>query len=907
MTGRWPTGAVTFLFTDIERSVELWESEPELMRRALARHDAIVRSAIEDEGGYVFSTAGDSFSAAFEVPDAAVTAALKMQSALEIENWPTSVPVRVRVGLHTGIAEERAGDYFGASPSRCARVMSAGHGGQVLMSGSTAELVRGSCRVGELGAYLLRGVTEPISLFELVADGVATSFPPLRALPVSRTNLPAQRDRFVGRSDDLERVVGQLGERRLVTLTATGGTGKSRLAIEVAAEMSAAFRDGVWLVELAGMDSGDEVAARIGRTIGFELREGTDWLTTAADWLSVKEALIVLDNCEHVLDGAAQAIEAVLDSGDGVRILTTSRQPLGVRGEAITSLTPLDPATAGVELFVDRAAAADDRFDRSAGAPEIEELCRRLDGLPLAIELAAARIRTLQPTEMLEMLDDRFEWLRSRDRTSDERHRTVRATIEWSYGLLSDEARVLFDRLSIFLGNFDVEAAVSIAGPFLGRFEVIDLLDELEAKSLLESRVVNRRSRYRLLETLAAFGREQSTHRDDHEDVLALHSEHFMMSTIALIDGLADLEPHLAAAQVPLVMEQLDETRRALQFAVSHDPDRALDATCALAIFLASVRAFRHVAALVEILDELTPSDPSGRARALSAMAYFVDYDVDRMSARARATIDDGTDPIARAIAFAVLAIIDLVVRDDRVGGLDHIEQGLGELALSDDAVSRNLVAQMLTTQYGHARDHERARMVFEELVEPNRHSVPLWDITVIEAIANAYRFADAERSSNHLRRAIDLAETAELVGATGFARYQLALNNMLARDNGAAFDELVTCLPSLLAEGEALATSFALEDLAAVLAREQRFGEAIVCLAAGVADVERRTAVGPYVYVRRRDRIRTRVERELGKDETEDAWRRGNNMTLDAAVSWATQLERDEATSQRAATRFDR
>ena len=872
--------------------MSLWEAEPELMPVALARHDVIVRSAIEAAGGYVFSTAGDAFCAAFEDADSAAAAALEMQSALGTEPWPGGAVIRVRAGLHTGVADERGGDYFGPSPSRCARVMSAGHGGQVLMSGSSAELVRSRFGVRGLGSFLLKGVTESVALYELVADDLPSDFPAIRALPASRTNLPVQRDRFVGRVDDLERVVDQFDEHRLVTLTAAGGTGKSRLAIEVAAEMSALFRDGVWLVELAGAEAGAEIAARVGRAVGFDLREGLDWLTTAAEWLSVKDVLIVLDNCEHVLDDAARLVEVVLDGGDGVRILATTREPLGVRGEAVISLMPLAPETEGMELFIDRAGAADDRFDASGSMREIEELCRGLDGLPLAIELAAARVRTLQPAEMLELLDQRFEWLRSRDRTSAERHRTLRATIEWSYGLLSDDAKSLFDRLSIFRGNFDVDAATAIAGAGLGRFDVIDLLDELEAKSLIESRVVKGRSRYRLLETLAAFGREQLLARGDHELAVGLHGEYFIDSTSRLIDSTADLEPELAAAQFPLVVDQLDETRRALHWALAHDAGRALEATIKLAAFLSSARALRQVATLVELLDELGPSDPSGRASALAAMSYVADYDVDRMAAQAHATLDGGTDPAARALAFAVLAVIDLVVRSERESGINHVEQALGELALSDDASWTILVASFLVTQYGHAREHQRAQAVFEDLVAPIRRRVPLWDIAVIEAIANAYRFTDVERSSNHLRRAIELTETAELVGATGFAHYQLGLNHMLARNNRAAFDEFVTCLPSLLADGEALATGFALEDLAAVLARERRLVDAIVCLAAGIADAKRRTAVGADVYVNRRAAIRAQSEQEIGTSETEHAWQRGTDMPLDTAVAWATRLD---------------
>jgi predicted ATPase/class 3 adenylate cyclase len=891
MTDGRPTGTVTFLFTDIEGSMELWEAEPERMRVALARHDAIVRSAIEDGHGYVFSTAGDAFSAAFEGAGAAVTVAAEMQSSLAAELWPMGVALQVRIGLHTGVADERAGDYFGPTPSRCARLMSAGHGGQVLMSGSTAELVRGSFKVRGLGAYLLKGVPESIPLYELVADSPTSSFPPLRALPESRTNLPARRDRFVGRVADLERVVEQLGEHRHVTLTAAGGTGKSRLAIEAATEMSAEFPDGVWLVELAGVESSEEIAAHVGRAIGFNLREGSDWLTTAAEWLSVKEILVVLDNCDHVIDDAARTVAAVLDRGERVRILATSREPLGVRGEVVTSLTPLDPATEGTQLFVDRASAADDRFDASGSKREIEELCHRLDGLPLAIELAAARVRTLQPAEMLELLDHRFEWLRSRDRMSDQRHRTVRATIEWSYELLSDSAQQLFDRLSVFRGNFDVDAASAIGAPTLERFVVIDLLDELEAKSLLESRVIKGRSRYRLLETLAAFGREQLMVRGDHEAVMALHSEHFIDSTITLIDDLVGLEADDAAALVPLVMEQLAETRRALYWALEHDPDRALDAAITLATFLMSVRAVRQIATLIELLDELAQTDPSGRASALAALGCIADSDVERMTARARATLDAGVDPAARALALVILARTDLVVRNENDGGIVHLEQALGELAVTDDKVWTALVASFLAAMFGHAGKHERSRLVFEELVEPNHHSLPRIDMFSIEAVANAYRFADRERSTNHLRRTIELAETADLVDAAGMARYQLAVNHMMARDNRAAFDELVTCLPGLLAEGEALAAGFALEDLAAVLAREGRLDEALVCLAAAVADVQRRTAVGPRVYVRRRDKIRTQGEHELGKNRTADAWQRGSNMTLDAAVAWAIEL----------------
>ena len=459
-----PSGTVTFLFTDIEGSTPLWDSFPDAMGVALARHDEILRSAIAANDGHVFSTAGDGVGAVFGRAANAIAAALTAQRELSAEPWVGGPVLRVRMGVHTGEADERDGDFFGPAVNRAARIMGAANGGQVLVSDLTAGLVEqvADVKLVDLGSIELKGVIEPAHVYGVAGDGHEWLDIPLLTGQVTRGNLPRLQTESVGDLADLQRRVANLAQASVVTLTGSGGVGKTRAAIEIGWLVVDEFVDGVWLVELAPVADPDLAVTTIATALGVHLQPGSTMIESIVDWCLGRRMLLIVDNCEHVLDPVIDVVEAIVAGCPTVTIIATSREPLGVAGETVARIASLDERYA-TELFVLRAKSADAGFEPTdADGDAIAGICRRLDGIPLAIELAAARIRSLSPAELLERLDDRFRLLRGGGRGGLERHQTLRATVAWSYQLLAADAQLLFDRLSVFAGSFDLAAAEAV-------------------------------------------------------------------------------------------------------------------------------------------------------------------------------------------------------------------------------------------------------------------------------------------------------------------------------------------------------------------------------------------------------------------------------------------------------------
>ena len=539
-----PSGTVTFLFTDVEGSSRLWEEHPDTMKSALARHDQILRDAIATHDGYVVKMTGDGAHAVFGNAEHAVAAAVLVQDMLAEVDWGEPGSLLVRIGIHTGPAEARDADYFGPAVNRAARLMSAAHGGQVVVSLVTAELVRDLLPDGvalkDLGEHRLRDVSSPERVFQLMRFGLERDFPPLRSLDVLPTNLPRQLTSFVGRDDEILQLRGLLDDHRLVTITGVGGVGKTRLSIQVAADVLASFTDGAWIVELAAADA-ESMHAVFAAVLGTRLRPGSTVRDDVIEFLARRDLLLVVDNCEHLVADVATFVEDVLARAHGVRVLATSREPLGVVGEQIwpvRSLEVADPgsslesvsATASARLFVDRARLADADFDLdSRNAASVVEICRRLDGIPLAIELAAARTASLQSSEIAGLLDERFRLLAGSRRRGVERHQTLKAAVDWSYALLGELERSTFDRLGVFAGSFDataVEAVVADAG--IDRFDVLGAIDELVAKSMLVGQPIEQLgTRYELLETLRQYALDRLDDRAETDECRRRHAAHF--------------------------------------------------------------------------------------------------------------------------------------------------------------------------------------------------------------------------------------------------------------------------------------------------------------------------------------------------------------------------------------------
>ena len=533
---RLPTGTVTFLFTDVEGSTQLWERHHDAMRSALADHDAMLREAVETHRGTVFKTVGDAVCASFLRPEDALGAALEAQRRLSAHPWPAPIErLRVRMAIHTGSAVESDGDYFGPTVNRVARLMSIGHGEQILVSSTSALLLRDVLRpqtsLRDLGLHRLKDLSHPETAYQVVAEGLRDDFPALRSLDAHSNgavahNLPLPLTSFYGREGELATLTRELKEHRLVTLTGFGGVGKTRLALEAGWRFLEQFPDGVHLVELAPLSDPALVAPRIATTLGLPEQTGQLPGNLWVDALRAKHALLIVDNCEHVLQAVGDVVEKLLQRCPDFRVLATSREPLHVRGERVVRLTPLALAAAGstagatrtapaVSLFLDRISDTAPEFsiadDDAESWRAIESVCNKLDGIPLALELAAARVSTLGLQTLERGLENRFRVLRGGSRTSLPRQQTLLATLEWSYAVLDEREQAVFNRLGVFAGTFSAEAVAAVCSDdHIDPDDVLDILSSLVDKSLVVAAGA-RPARYRLLETTRAYAVQRLT------------------------------------------------------------------------------------------------------------------------------------------------------------------------------------------------------------------------------------------------------------------------------------------------------------------------------------------------------------------------------------------------------------
>jgi predicted ATPase/class 3 adenylate cyclase len=565
----------TLLFTDIEGSTQLWEREPERMRLALARHDALARAAVERHRGTVVKTTGDGVFAAFVDPVDGVRAAVQLQLALVDPIETEGLPLRVRCALHAGVVERRDRDYFGTAANRTARIMEAAHGGQVLLSQSVSALVAERLPPGtalrDLGAVRLRDLARPERIHQLVHPQLRNEFPPLRSLEVTPNNLPQQISTFVGRQSELTEARGLLAGARLLTVVGVGGIGKTRLSLQIAADAQDAYPDGVWFVELAPIVDPGLVPKTVAKALGVNQDPDTPLMDTISAYLRSRRVLLVLDNCEHLIGACARLADALLRASPALRILASSRESLQVAGEQTYQLPPLSlpDVTAcsdeiarsdAVQLFVERARLKQPSFAMTArNSDAVAQVCARLDGIPLALELAAARVGVLPVERIAERLDDRFRLLIDGSRTMLPRQQTLRASIDWSYELLSEAETIFFGRLSVFVGGWTLPAAEAVsAGDGIAQGDVLDLLTGLVHKSLVVPD--DGGERYRMLETIRQYACDRLQESGQRLIVGRRHCDWFLAFA-------EEAEPHLnGGAEQPAWMARLD---------VEHDNLRA--------------------------------------------------------------------------------------------------------------------------------------------------------------------------------------------------------------------------------------------------------------------------------------------------------------------------------------------
>jgi predicted ATPase/serine/threonine protein kinase len=596
---RLPTGTVTFLFTDIEGSTKLAREHPETWEDTRARHHAILQTAMDAHHGHVFQIIGDAFCVAFHTADDGLLAAIDAQQKLQNENWGETL-LKVRMGLHTGQAEINGREYHGyLAMSLVQRVMSAGYGGQILLSDATENLLRGQLpkeiSLRDLGENRLKDVPQLVRIFQAFVPNLPADFPKLSTLNLAPNNLPTNLSKFIGREKEIAEVKGALSEYRLVTLTGSGGVGKTRLSLQVATELLDQFPNGTWFVELAPITDPDLIPQIILTAADMQAQQGRSALESLTDFLREKTSLLVLDNCEHLIEACAKLADTLLNAAPNLKILASSREALGVKGEQawhVPSLSIPDlkhlPAVEGlsqyeaVRLFIDRAVLAQPHFtvtDENANA--VAQICSRLDGIPLAIELAAARVKVLKAEQIAERLNDRFRLLTGGSRTALPRQQTLRALIDWSYDLLAENEKLLLRRLAVFMGGCMLEAAEQVCSDGqLHAEDVLDLIIHLVDKSLVVVDEQPGQLRYRMLETVRQYAREKLLESGEGERFRIQHLAYFLKFA-------EETEPHLSRAEQIEWLDRLelddDNLRAALEWAVDdpqNDPPEAALRLC---------------------------------------------------------------------------------------------------------------------------------------------------------------------------------------------------------------------------------------------------------------------------------------------------------------------------------------
>jgi predicted ATPase/class 3 adenylate cyclase len=634
-------GQHAFLFTDIAGSTRLWEEQPDAMSEALEHHDSILRLAVEGHAGDLFATMGDGIAAAFRAVDDAVATAAQIKHGLHANDWGVTGELRVRMGIHVGPAQRRGADYFGATLNRCARLMAVAHGGQVLLSGAAHEAL-GDGDVLDLGVHRLRDLAVPEHVFQLAGFGDDADFPALLSLDLRPGNLPLQTTSFVSRDEDMAAVVDAMARSRVVTITGVGGVGKTRLALQSAAEASPGFTDGAWLCELASLGDAVSVPHAVASLFGVQQEAGRSLTESLAVRLRASSALLVLDNCEHVLGAVSALVEEISRGCAGIVVLATSREPLNVTGELVRTVGALDLG-GSVQLFADRASAVRPDFDLTVdNEAAVTELCRRLEGVPLAVELAAARVTSMSPAEIEQRLGERFRLLTGGRRTALERQRTLRGTVDWSFDLLDGPEQRVFSRLAVFSGGFTLASAEVVAAGSTDAQDVVDALDSLVRKSMVSADVHGGVTRYSMLETLRQYAEEKLGALGESDDARRRHAVHFAQLAE---EGDVATRGSEEVVWVPRLTVERDNFRAALEWAVDlEEPLLAAQLASGLAVF-ASFHMWSEFDRWARDAMETTQANSSTVPNALAGRLYALSAEHARFAGeveRAAALVEHG-------------------------------------------------------------------------------------------------------------------------------------------------------------------------------------------------------------------------------------------------------------------------
>jgi predicted ATPase/class 3 adenylate cyclase len=723
-TAELPEGTLTFLLTDLVASTRSWESSPAGMRESMARHDRIVAGCLRRHQGADVGRAGDSVLAVFRRAGDAAACALALQREFAAEPWPADTHVKARIALHTGETELRDGRYHGVALNRCARLLATCHGGQVLLTQVTEQLLVDELPLGtalwDLGLHRLKDLTRPERVFQLVDLDHPVEFPPILSLTRQLTNLPAPLTPFIGREDQLHELEEIHRQTRLLTLTGPGGAGKTRLALELAGQLVGEETDGVWLVELAPLSDPLLVPQAVASGLGLKEQPGRRMTDTLVQHARQRRLLLVLDNCEHLVESTASLAAELLKGCEGLTVLATSREPLNVPGELTWRVPPLSRDEA-VRLFADRAMSHDPRFRLTDDNIQVvAQICDRLDFIPLAIELAAARVTAMPVQEILTHLESRFALLTGGDRTASSRLRTLRAAMDWGYDLLADSEKILFRRLSVFAGRFGLEAADAVctdpAGP---RESTLDLLSRLVDKSLvMVDKSVVEDGRYRLLETVRTYGRER---------LLAAGETYAMQARLgAYVLSLAEARlPGQLAAWLDRLEVAHDDIRNTLNWTVKADPDLGVRLAVALTIFW-QLRG--HASEPRQFIAEVLKYAPAGfrmRAAGLQLAGTFAYLQVDFDAARRllATALDEARANGDRLTVVRTLTVVGLVgtATGDLLASKAALEEALRLAREAGESEEEASILHQLALLAGRRNDLEESRMLFDESIAIRR------------------------------------------------------------------------------------------------------------------------------------------------------------------------------------------
>jgi predicted ATPase/class 3 adenylate cyclase len=911
-----PSGTVSFAFTDIEGSTQRWERDRVAMQDAVRRHDALMRAAIVENGGHVFKTIGDAFCAAFSRPEDAVAAMLDAQRALAAEDFSAIDGLRVRAAIHTGTTDERDGDYFGPTINRVARLLAIGHGGQVLVSRVTSDLVQGAlppqASLRDLGEHRLKDLARPEYVYQLLAPELAADFPTLRSLNALSNNLPLQMTSFVGREREIAEITALVSAHRLVTLVGSGGIGKTRTSLHVAANLLDGSGDGVWFIELAPLASGDYIPTTVASALGITLASEGDPVENLVRALKAKFMLLVFDNCEHLVEPAARILSALVHGCPKVKILASSRQGLGIAGEETYRLPSLDTPSevgatelraadamrsAAIVLFAERAHANDKRFALSdENAPIIADICRRLDGIPLAIELAAARVKMFSPRQVRDRLDERFRMLTGGSRDVLPRQQTLRALIDWSHDLLDERERILFRRLGIFVNGHTIEAASAVGSDKdLDEFELFEVLGSLVDKSLVLAEPQGDAVRYRLLESTRVYALEKLEAAGERE-ILAGRHLRYLRERFAELRSRGERTGRLTELYSALQVE-LDDVRSALARALSR-----ADVVAGAELLAGTDWAWVTIGLQVEgvaLSEQYLGALPAGESRLLARVTTLLAFLLGDLGRKSRA-LAVATEAVAHARASddpltLADALLQFANRATFAQRLDEAEGALSEAEAIPYASARLRLALIDTraTLSAIRGDLETAARMREQL---RKEQQSLGNAPGV--LGSSQNLAEIEHARGHTQRAIAMIR--EILPAVRSGANKSRRANVLANLAGylVAIDELPEAASaareglSVFAKTEPDHTyaALALGHLALVFALRDDLTRAATLQTYVDVAFARHGFEREYTERTTHERLSTLLHERLAPDERERLFAYGAALGPEAAISLAFQ-----------------